>query len=48
MGAWDVRDVMVGGKWVVRARRHQLIDEAELAARCREAAARLWDRMNKF
>jgi putative selenium metabolism protein SsnA len=48
MGAWDVRDVMVGGKWVVRARRHQLIDEEELAARCREAAPRVWDRMNKF
>jgi len=48
LGAWDVRDVMVGGRWVVRARRHQLIDEEELAARCREAAPRLWDRMNQF
>ena len=48
MGAWDVRDVMVGGQWVIRARRHQLIDEEELSARCREAAPRLWERMNKF
>ena len=48
MGAVDVRDVMVGGEWVVRARRHQLIDEEELAARCREAAPRLWDRMTQF
>ena len=46
MGAWDVRDVMVGGQWVVRERRHQMIDEEELAARCRAAAPRLWDRMN--
>jgi cytosine/adenosine deaminase-related metal-dependent hydrolase len=48
LGAWDVRDVMVDGKWVVRRRRHQLIDEEELAARCREAAPRLWERMNSY
>ncbi len=40
-----VRDVMVEGRWVVRNRRHQLVDEGELAARCREAAPILWRRM---
>jgi putative selenium metabolism protein SsnA len=45
LGAWSVRDVMVGGRWVVRARRHQLVDEEELAARARVAAKKLWDRM---
>jgi putative selenium metabolism protein SsnA len=45
LGAWSVRDVMVQGRWVVRGRRHQLVDEDELAARAREAARRLWDRM---
>jgi putative selenium metabolism protein SsnA len=47
-GAGAVRDVMVGGKWVVRNRRHQLVDEEELAARCRELAPKLWERMEKF
>jgi putative selenium metabolism protein SsnA len=45
LGAWAVRDVMVAGRWVVRERRHQMIDETELAARGREAARRLWSRM---
>jgi putative selenium metabolism protein SsnA len=45
MGAWTVRDVMVAGRWIVRDRRHQLIDEEELAARCRAAAPSLWARM---
>jgi putative selenium metabolism protein SsnA len=45
LGAWAVRDVMVAGRWVVRERRHQMIDETELAARAREAARRLWSRM---
>jgi putative selenium metabolism protein SsnA len=48
LGAWAVRDVMVGGRWVVRDRRHQLIDEVELAARCREAAPKLWARMEEL
>ncbi|HEX2049054.1 MAG TPA: amidohydrolase family protein [Actinomycetota bacterium] len=48
MGAWSVRDVMVAGRWVVRDRRHVLVDEDELAARCREAAPRLWARMEDF
>jgi len=43
-----VRDVMVAGRWVVRAWRHQLVDEAYLAARCREAAPALWRRMEAF
>lgn len=43
-----VRDVMVAGRWVVRGRRHQLVDEEELAARCREAAPQLWERMEAF
>ncbi|MBA3432326.1 MAG: amidohydrolase family protein [Actinobacteria bacterium] len=47
-GAGHVRDVMVGGSWVVRDRQHQLIDEAELAARCREAAPKLWARMEEL
>lgn len=45
LGAAQVRDVMVAGRWIVRDRRHVLIDEAEVAARCREAAPRLWARM---
>jgi cytosine/adenosine deaminase-related metal-dependent hydrolase len=48
LGAWAVRDVMVDGRWVVRARRHILVDEDELAARCREAAPRVWARMEEF
>jgi putative selenium metabolism protein SsnA len=48
LGAAAVRDVMVAGRWIVRDRRHQLIDEDELATRCREAAPRLWARMDRF
>lgn len=48
MTAAAVRDVMVAGRWVVRGRRHQLVDEEELAARCREAAPLLWKRMEAF
>lgn len=48
MTAAAVRDVMVAGRWVVRGRRHQLVDEDELAARCREAAPMLWKRMEAF
>jgi len=44
----NVRDVMVAGTWIVRNRRHQLVDEEELAARCREAAPVLWKRMEAF
>jgi putative selenium metabolism protein SsnA len=45
LGAWAVRDVMVAGRWVIRNRMHQLVDETELAARCKEAAPHLWARM---
>lgn len=44
----SVRDVMVGGHWIVKDRRHQLVDEQELAARCRRAAPELWDRMQGY
>jgi putative selenium metabolism protein SsnA len=40
-----VRDVMVRGRFVVKERVHQLVDEQELAKRCRAAAPRLWARM---
>ncbi|MGH2699623.1 MAG: amidohydrolase family protein [Actinomycetota bacterium] len=43
-----VRDVMVAGRWVVRDRKHLLVDEEELAARCRASAPVLWERMNDF
>jgi len=45
MRSAHVRDVMVAGRWVVRDRRHELVDEADLAARCRDAAPQLWSRM---
>ncbi len=48
MTAAAVRDVMVDGRWVVRDRRHELLDEADLAARCRRAAPQLWSRMEAF
>jgi putative selenium metabolism protein SsnA len=48
VGAWSVRDVMVDGRWVVRERRHLLVDEDELAARCREAAPRVWARIEEL
>jgi putative selenium metabolism protein SsnA len=48
LGSRFVRDVMIAGEWVVRDRRHQLVDEDELAARCREAAPTLWERMEKY
>ncbi|MGH2750586.1 MAG: amidohydrolase family protein [Actinomycetota bacterium] len=46
--AATVRDVMVAGRWVVRDRRHLLVDEEELAARCRTSAPALWERMANF
>lgn len=48
MTAAQVRDVMVAGRWVVRNRRHALVDEVALAARCREAAPQLWTRMEAY
>ena len=43
-----VRDVMVAGRWVVRNRKHLLVDEEDLAARCRASAPALWARMAAF
>ena len=40
-----VRDVMVGGRWVVRDRRLALVDQDALAAEARGAAERLWARL---
>jgi len=40
-----VRDVMVQGRFVVKDRVHQLLDEQDLASRCRAAAPSLWERM---
>lgn len=48
VSAASVRDVMVGGRWIVRERRHQLVDEDELAARCRRSAPELWARMQGY
>lgn len=41
-----VRDVMVAGEWVVLDRRLTRVDDQELAAAARVAAARLWERMD--
>jgi putative selenium metabolism protein SsnA len=48
LSARHVRDVMVAGRWIVRDRRHQLVDEDELQARARSAAPLLWERMQKL
>jgi putative selenium metabolism protein SsnA len=42
-----VRDTIVGGRFIVRDRRVATLDEAELAARAREASKRLWERMSR-
>jgi putative selenium metabolism protein SsnA len=47
-GSSMVRDVMVAGRWIVRDRKHELVDESELADRCRAAAEALWSRMRDF
>jgi cytosine/adenosine deaminase-related metal-dependent hydrolase len=46
ISAADVRDVVVNGDVVVRNRRLTGADEAAERARSREAASRLWDRMD--
>jgi putative selenium metabolism protein SsnA len=43
-----VRDVMVGGRWVVSERRLVLVDEASVAAGARAAAVRLWERLDSI
>jgi len=46
LGSRHVRDVMVGGEWSVLDRTLARVDAAELTARCREAATRLWERLD--
>jgi cytosine/adenosine deaminase-related metal-dependent hydrolase len=41
-----VRDTIAGGRFIVRDRVVQGIDERALFARARDAAARLWERMS--
>jgi len=48
LSARHVRDVVIGGKVVVRDRRLARVDEADLRARAREAAERLWARMDEI
>jgi cytosine/adenosine deaminase-related metal-dependent hydrolase len=43
-----VRDTMVGGRFVVRDRKLETLDERELAVRARAAAGRLWERMQGY
>jgi cytosine/adenosine deaminase-related metal-dependent hydrolase len=43
--ARHVRDVVAGGEIIVRDRRSTRVDEAEVRARARREAARLWSRM---
>jgi putative selenium metabolism protein SsnA len=45
-GGRHVRDVMVAGEWSVLDRQLTRVDTAKLTARCREAAARLWQRLD--
>jgi cytosine/adenosine deaminase-related metal-dependent hydrolase len=40
-----VDSVMAGGHWLLQHGRLTMLDEAELAAKTREAAGRLWSRM---
>jgi len=47
LGARHVRDVMVGGEWSVLDRKLARVDAGELTVRCRQAAARLWERMDQ-
>jgi cytosine/adenosine deaminase-related metal-dependent hydrolase len=44
-GAEMVRDVMVGGRWVIRDRQFVTVDEERIRAEAREHARRLWERM---
>lgn len=46
LGSRCVRDVMVGGEWVVLDRRLTRADHQELAAHARAEAARLWARLD--
>ena len=46
LSAGHVRDVVVSGEFAVRDRRLTRADEAEVRARCRDAAEALWRRMD--
>ncbi|HXF56038.1 MAG TPA: amidohydrolase family protein [Actinomycetota bacterium] len=48
LSARHVRDVVVGGELVVRDRRPTRVDPAEVAARARRAAERLWGRLDEL
>jgi putative selenium metabolism protein SsnA len=48
LGARCVRDVMVGGEWVVLDRRLVRADQQELAAVAHAQAARLWKRLEEI
>ena len=43
-----VRDVMIGGRWVMRDRRVETCDEAEVRAKSVGVAKTLWARMDEF
>ncbi len=43
-----VESVMVGGKWVMKDRKIEGIDEAEIFARSRQLAGKLWRKMEKI
>ena len=42
MGSRNVQDVLIGGEWALRGGRATRLDEAETAARTREAAGKMW------
>ena len=48
LGSRWVRDVMVGGEWVVLDRRLARVDQDELAAKARVEAERLWKRLGEI
>jgi putative selenium metabolism protein SsnA len=48
LGSRCVRDVMVGGEWVVLDRQPTRVDVQEVAARARAEAARLWKRLEEI
>jgi putative selenium metabolism protein SsnA len=45
LNAGMVRDVMVGGEWVIRNREFVAVDEEKIRAEARRQAQRLWQRM---
>jgi 5-methylthioadenosine/S-adenosylhomocysteine deaminase len=46
LSARSVRDVLVGGRVVVRDRRLTAVDQDELVAEARDEARRLWRRLD--